>query len=109
MFDNLRKQFKYWWQNKKNKVYDQFITELRLFTNQNADNPTMDKRIWSLYYFLSQHSDYDSLIITLNRFIRAKKDYTDAENMLIKVLLFKLEAPLFWLNRVFYPVKSDQI
>lgn len=107
LFSNIKTHFKFWWENKKVKVYIKFIKELREFVNSNADNSSLDKRVWSLYYFLGQHPDYDSLIISLNRFLAAKESYSRNEILLIRVLLFKLEFPLFWFNRVFFPVEKD--
>lgn len=86
--------------NKKIDLYCSFIRELKYFVNTNANNITLDKRIYSLYYFLSCHPSYDDIIISLNRFIKAKKAYSFKEIMLIRFLKLKLEMPVFWLNRI---------
>ena len=85
---------------KKHKIYITFLNELKQFLFNNANNITLDKRIWSLYYFLSCHANFDDMIISLNRFLKAKQSYTFNELMIIRIFKFKLEAPVFWLNRL---------
>ena len=83
---------------KKHQTYIHFIQELKQFLILNSNNVTLDKRLMSLYYFLSCHANFDDLIISLNRFLKAKKSYTFSEIMIIRIFKFKLEYPVFWLN-----------
>lgn len=83
---------------RKHKICINFIKELKQFLINNANNVTLDKRIFSLYYFLSCHTNFDDIIISLNRFLKAKKNYSFSELMIIRIFKFKLEYPILWLN-----------
>lgn len=82
----------------KQRLYIKFIMELKQFLIHNANNKTLNKRIFSLYYFLSCHASYDDLIISLNRFIEAKKFYSFGELMIVRLLKLKLEFPILGIN-----------
>ena len=96
MFKKLKNRI----EMKKHDLFVQLIKELKTFLINNSNNLTLDKRIFSLYYFISCHSSFDDVIITLNRFLQSKKFYTFGEIMIVRLLKFKLEAPLFWINRI---------
>lgn len=84
---------------RKFKLYYQLIAELKYFLAVNANNVTLDKRIFSLYYFLSCHGNFDDIIVSLNRFIKAKSSYTKNEMAIIRLIKFKLEFPILWMNK----------
>ena len=87
----------------KHRIYAKLLIELRQFIRENAENETLDRRIFSLYYFLSCHSSYDDMVVSLNRFIETAKEtkaYSFKEVLLFRTLLLRLELPMLWLNRL---------
>ena len=87
-------------QQKEAKVFEELKLELLTFLSEEEQVQKLSKRIYSLYYFLSCHTSYSDVMTSLNRFIRAKTDYSFSEIMIVRILKFKLEAPLLWTNKL---------